>query len=213
MTKILPTVLATTKEEFRAKFENQPVRTLADVWQIDVLDGSRFERTSFADPDALRTLSSLPDLELHFMVGNPLPLIDEWIKNPCVIGAVVHTDIPALKETVDAIANKGLRTGVAIEIDTPLSVLKPLEDNLGMILVMGVHPGASGQPFLGNNVFEKIRVLQTEFPRIRIGVDGGITRDIAKKLMDLGVAELCIGSGIWDAENPAEALRAFQNIL
>ena len=59
---------------------------------------------------------------------------------------------------LDKIRNAGLKTGLAINPDTPVDLFFPYLDQVDLCLCMTVNPGFGGQSFKGY-VLEKVREL------------------------------------------------------
>lgn len=212
---IVPSVLVETEEEFVQKMAYKPLREIASLWQIDILDGSLFNKTSWADPKIVATCSSLPALELHLMIENPLPIISEWKQHvPTLARIIVHAEIqqnilPILK----AIKSMDLEAGIAINPETSLNEIKPFIDLINVLLIMSVHPGASGQTFLGSEITKKIHHAKQLYPHLLISVDGGIQVENAHLIAQSGADQLCIASALWNATNPELAFQKIQNVI
>jgi ribulose-phosphate 3-epimerase len=71
---------------------------------------------------------------------------------------------------------------------------------------MSVYPGFYGKPFIPE-VLEKVRQFKVRFPRVPVGIDGGIKMDNIGLAAQAGADEICVGSAIFAAENPGESYR------
>ena len=213
MTLIVPAILEKTEKDFKEKIQNAEMRSLANIWQIDVLDGSMFNADSWADASKLQELDP-PHIELHLMIDDPLPVIEEWTSHvPNVIRAIIHAEIPQdLRSTIDTIHAMGIDAGLAINPDTPLDAVYELHESIDMLLIMGVQPGFSGQRFLGDQILEKIKEAKNSFLAIQVAVDGGVKETNAERIIDAGADQLCIASGIWDSISPAKAYKMYSNL-
>jgi ribulose-phosphate 3-epimerase len=160
------------------------------------------------------------DYEAHLMVENPAQEIERWI----LLGAkriIVHAEtIGDMEEFFETITKEHGYTspeyfdffelGIAFNIDTPIVIP---EDRFHFVQLMGVdHIGVQGQPF-DEKVLEKIRDVRTRFPNMPISVDGGVTLENAKELVDAGADRLVIGSAIFKSAHPGEAIDSFKHIL
>ena len=78
---------------------------------------------------------------------------------------------------IDTIKNYGIKVGIAINPETDEKVLYPYLKKIDLVLVMGVHPGKSGQSFIETTV-DKIKNIKDEIIRQNlntiINVDGGV---------------------------------------
>ncbi len=77
---------------------------------------------------------------------------------------------------------------------------------------MGIlNIGNQGEPF-DEQVLEKIKELKTRFEGLPIAVDGGVSLENAKALIDAGATRLVVGSAIWKSGDPIETIQAFKRI-
>lgn len=218
MTEILPGILAENAEELQEKL------LFPGFWQpgmtahVDILDGSMFSATCFCDATAVagqsmqleaprRGVSTIPNIELHLMVQNPLPIIEQWRSLvPETMRAIVHAEIErSLDPILDRARGLGLETGIALCPETSPDILNRIHHIPDRVLVMGVHPGASGQQFLGELILAKIKRLRALHPTFTIAVDGGVTGDLVQKLTNAGANALIATSAIWQSKRPFDA--------
>lgn len=217
MIEILPGILAENAEELQEKL------FFPGFWQpgmtahVDILDGSMFGATCFCDATAVAGRSKstphtphhtpLPFIELHLMVQNPLPIIEQWKSLiPETTRAIVHIEIErSLDPVLDRARELGLETGVALCPETPPDALDRVHHIPDRVLVMGVRPGASGQQFLGELILAKIRRLRALHPLFTIAVDGGIRAENKKDVIKAGANALIATSAIWQSKRPLEA--------
>lgn len=205
--EIIPTLLVQNFDTFRQRVSHAELRQAAMLWQIDALDDSLFEARSFFDAKHIATIKDLPDFELHLMVSNPLPIIEEWkFHVPTLKRVIIHGEIEKpLTPILTYIKNLGLEAGVALNPETKLNILKPIAHLLDEILILGVHPGASGQGFIGKKILKKIKKATKKYPNMVIAVDGGVNRETIDDMVKAGAQRLNVSSAIWKAKNPLEA--------
>ena len=213
---VVPAILVNSAEAFREKINNTRLRRLTSFFQIDVLDGTFTDQTNFADPEIISKMTCLPAFELHFMVQDPLPQIERFIKlipnvKRIIVHAEIQTDLKKLIISIKSIAP--LEIGLALNPETPATALAELSSIIDIVLVMGVHPGESGQTFLGGGIIKKIKKIRKEYSHLKIGIDGGVNMQNAKSLAQAGADELCVGSAIWDTPSPADSYQSFQHML
>lgn len=215
MTTIVPAVLVHSEEEFNARVSNEALRKLAPLWQMDVLDGSKFHETSWADAEAAAKIPTLPEIELHLMIENPLPVVDAWKKSiPTVKRAIIHAELDReLFPILSSIKELGIETGIALDPETPIEDFRKIIEEADVLLIMGVHPGKSGQSFLGEMILQKIRDARERFPNKVIAVDGGVNLENARAIADAGANQLCVASTIWNETHPEDAFTALQAVL
>ncbi|MCX5925369.1 MAG: ribulose-phosphate 3-epimerase [Candidatus Dependentiae bacterium] len=100
--------------------------------------------------------------------------------------------------------------------DTDTEKLSPFLHTIDHVLMMGVVPGFSGQPFLPST-YDRVAQLSSYCSdnnlTITLAVDGGVTRDNCVKLLALGVQHFAIASALFDAPDPVVALQEFQALI
>lgn len=182
----------------------------ADFLHLDVMDGHFVPNLSFGLPvvAAVRQTTCL-ELNAHLMLQNPLPFIGPF-KEAGADSIVVHVEIESdLAAVLDAIRQRGLRCGLAVNPNTPVSTLYPYLDALDSALVMSVEPGFGGQPFQPT-ALDKIRALCAEIERrgldVPVGIDGGVQPGNAAACRRAGARCLVAGSAIFGARDPARVI-------
>ncbi len=172
-----------------------------------------FKSTSWCNVEELSddVKKNLPELELHLMIQNPTPVIAKWIRHaPKTKRAIIHAEIlqdtlPLLKE----IKAMGIEAGLAINPETSLEEIAHLLPYIDMLLILGVHPGASGQAFLGDAILQKITEAKQQNEQLWVSVDGGVNTKTIERIKKTGVNQICIGSALFEAENTEQAFASF----
>lgn len=91
--------------------------------------------------------------------------------------------------------------GLSINIDTDTSVLLDHAGEVEYVQFMGIAEiGKQGQPF-DPRVIEKVRTFRKAHPDAYIQVDGGVSNENAKDLVDAGVSRLVMGSAVLHAKD------------
>ncbi|MFH1142402.1 MAG: hypothetical protein ABIH67_04700 [Candidatus Uhrbacteria bacterium] len=218
--EIIPTILVNTQSEFeqRLALVEQHVHTV----QVDILDGSMFNQSSWFDPEVVGSYKTNLRFELHLMVENPLPIIDAWAKHvPGTVRAIIHAELDRPLGTLIELIhqNAKLEAGIALNPETPIDEIHHIIEHLDEILVMGVHPGVSGQG-LGDSrcgisdtvIFEKIQRIHDRYPNIILGADGGVDLETLPEFVRHGVGRLNIGSAIFETNDPVDSIRKLQEL-
>jgi ribose 5-phosphate isomerase B len=205
--RIIPTLLTQTEDTFRERITHPAIRKRAALWQVDILDGSLYDARTWADPAAVAAMGELPDLELHLMIKDPLPVINKWLQHVhSVKRAIIHAEIPQnVSILLQTIKELGLEAGLALNPETTIDSMEHEISQADLVMLMGVHPGASGDPFLGSPILRKIKAIRTKFPHIHISIDGGVNRETAPMMVKAGAHYLCSGSAIWKFDDPGAA--------
>lgn len=206
--ELIPALLVESEKEFEEKL--RLVENDTDTVQVDILDGSLFDNTTWFDAENVGALRTRVNYELHLMVKNPLPIIRQWVKHvPNLTRAIFHAEMERpVGPVVQKIQDKhGLEAGVAVNPETPLSEIESVFHTIDTVLIMGVDPGFSGQEFQGKMIYEKIRRAHKHRPDLPIAVDGGVHEEVLEPLITAGASRLCSASMIFGADDPTAKLR------
>ena len=80
---------------------------------------------------------------------------------------------------------------------------------------MSVNPGYGGQSFIPHSI-EKIKQLRKLIDdaglKVKIEVDGGVTLENAKQIVDAGADILVAGSSVFKSPDPLAAIKKFKSI-
>jgi len=196
MTKIIPAILESNLSAYRSKLNL--VRQLTDRFQLDVIDGE-FADNRTLQPQDIEPPSGLK-LDVHLMVARPLEYVANTIKlRPYII--IVQAEAEAgIGAAIDKIRKGGIRAGIAINPDTPVSAIEPYLDQLAMVLIMGYPAGFAGQK-LQPSVFTKVTEIRELNPDVEIGLDGGISEGTLKKIAAAKFDIVCTNSYLFEAES------------
>ncbi|MCX6806687.1 MAG: ribulose-phosphate 3-epimerase [Candidatus Berkelbacteria bacterium] len=149
-----------------------------DCIHIDVMDGNFVPNFVTGCPDLIRALKSATNLPLdvHLMIQKPENHVEAFANAGADI-IVFHyeaTDDPS--RVVAQIIKLGVRPGIAIKPETPVSKLEPFIKKLDFVLIMTVNPGFAGQGFIPATI-QKITDFSSMVRgrELDIEVDGGLT--------------------------------------
>ncbi|HLB62517.1 MAG TPA: ribulose-phosphate 3-epimerase [Actinomycetota bacterium] len=188
------------------------VEPYADAIHVDVMD-AHFVRPLTIGPVVVGSLRPLTALTLHahLMIEHPERLFDDFAATGTDM-VTCHLEAVDVPEPVLRKARElGMRTGLAVNPDTPVEGVFPHLDELDNVIVMSVRPGWAGQTFLPESL-PKIETARSEIERRRLSVDvevdGGITVETGARCLDAGATVIAAASSIYKSEDPAAAARA-----
>lgn len=179
----------------------------ADMLHIDVMDG-HFVPNITVGPVVVKYIRKVTrlTLDVHLMIERPQKFLEDFIKaGSDMITMHIETLSKAQFKTLSLrLKNKGVKCGVSLNPNTPLSKIKAVLDYADFVLVMSVYPGFSGQEFIPAAV-PKIRQLRGIFSG-DISVDGGVSDQVAAMLIKAGANILASGSYIFKARDTRKAI-------
>jgi len=196
--KIAPSILASNFSKLNDEvisIENAG----ADFIHLDIMDGHFVPNLTFGPPiiKSLRNLTKLP-FDVHLMVSNPDTLLDEYVYAGANIITVHVEACNHLARTLHYIKSKGCKAGVAINPHTDIQFIENVIEDLDLILIMTVNPGFGGQKFIKSMVKKISLVKEIISSRdIFLEVDGGITKENSKEVIDAGANVLVAGTSVF----------------
>ncbi|OYW20617.1 MAG: hypothetical protein B7Z54_00595 [Sphingobacteriales bacterium 12-47-4] len=108
-----------------------------------------------------------------------------------------------------------MKAGVAINPHTPVDVLKDILPEIDLVCLMSVNPGFGGQKFILHTL-TKIQSLRTmidtwSLPTL-IEIDGGVTLENAKDIIQAGADVLVAGNTVFKSPDPKATIAKLKSI-
>jgi ribulose-phosphate 3-epimerase len=220
--EIIPAILAKDFTEIQEDTEH--VKGWVKTIQIDVCDGQFVPNPTWPyrkHDDTFEKISreeeGLPgwdvfDFEIDLMANRPEDLVDAWVSAGAA-RIIIHAEATGdVARAVDILEGR-VEVGLALAMETPLSVIEPLREKINFIQLMGIdNVGFQHQPF-DEKVLGKIKEARIKYPGLPISVDGGVSLETAPELIAAGADRLVVGSAIFGADNIIQAIEDFKELV
>ena len=176
----------------------------ADYIHIDVMDGHFVPNISFGAP-VMKSIRGVTDkvFDVHLMIAPTDAYLADFAKGGADI-ITVHAEAgPHLHRSLQAIRGLGKKAGVALNPATPVSTIQHVIDDVDLVLIMSVNPGFGGQSFIPEAINKIAQAKALIGSRdIDLEVDGGVTAENARQIVDAGANVLVAGSAVYGGNDP-----------
>ena len=188
----------------------------ADWFHLDIMDGRFVPNISFG-PMLVEFFrkATTKTCDVHLMILEP-EKFTEIFKNAGADNLTVHIEAcPQLHRNIQQIKSLGMKAGVAINPHTPVESLIDILQDIDLVNLMSVNPGFGGQKFIPHTI-QKIKTLRRMIDEkglnIKIEIDGGVTLDNAKQIVEAGADILVAGNTVFKSADPKEAIKKLKEI-
>ena len=178
----------------------------ADWYPLDVMDGHFVPNISFG-PMLIEFFRKATTklCDVHLMIEEPERYTEAFKKAGADILTVHFEACKHLHRNIQQIKALGMQAGVALNPHTPVDVLKDILPDIDLVCMMSVNPGFGGQSFI-THTLSKIKSLRTMIDTwglpVKIEIDGGVTLENAKSIMDAGAHVLVAGNTVFKSADP-----------
>ena len=188
----------------------------AEYIHVDVMDGLFVPSISFGMP-VIKSIRKVTGkvFDVHLMLNEPIRYIDEFVKAGADIITVHVEACSDVVATIEKIKASGVKAGITLNPDTPVSAISPYLDMVDMVLVMSVNPGFGGQKFIVSSIdkLKEVKKLKNDSGlNFDIEVDGGINVDNLPSVLEAGANVIVAGSAIFSGD-PAANVSNFKGVM
>jgi len=147
-------------------------------------------------------------LDVHLMIAQP----DRYWMQFKAAGAdwiSLHVETGVTPELINEMKRE-VKTGIAINPNTPLEAVEPYIEGVDFVLVMTVNPGFGGQRFISTPL-QKVKELSQR--GVKVEVDGGINEHNIYDVMKMGATMIVSGSSVFGHGDPYARTVMFKRII
>ncbi len=188
----------------------------ADWFHLDIMDGHFVPNITFGMPivKQMKRHATKP-FDVHLMIERPEQYIREFVGAGADYLTVHAEACTHLHRTIQQIKELGIKAGVSLNPHTPVTLIENVLSDVDLVLIMSVNPGFGGQHFIPqtlhklNQLSELKQFYNASF---LTEIDGGVTLDNAKTLVNHGVDVLVAGSTVFNSKSPTETISQLKRV-
>jgi ribulose-phosphate 3-epimerase len=188
----------------------------AEWFHLDVMDGRFVPNISFGMPIIAAIRKATKKVcDVHLMIEEP----EKYTETFKQIGAdilTVHVEAcKHLHRNLQQIRSLNMKAGIALNPHTPIKDIEYVMDLADIVCIMTVNPGFGGQQFISSmlpKIEELKELILKKGYKTKIEVDGGVTLENAKPIVDAGADILVAGNTVFGSKDPIGMIDALYRI-
>jgi ribulose-phosphate 3-epimerase len=157
---------------------------------------------------SIRPHTKLP-LDVHLMIVKPENFVEVFARAGADLITIHLEACESVRHTLLRIKSLGKLAGISINPATPFEKVRPIMEQVDLLLIMTVNPGFGGQPFMPE-CLEKIRQAREFVDRHGLGteieVDGGINAQTGRLAVQAGASVLAAGNALFGAPDMSKEI-------
>lgn len=178
---------------------------------LDVMDGVFVPNISFGQPliKSIRKCTNMK-FDTHLMIVDPIRYIDTFADCGSDMITIHIESCDNVLETLRAIRARGVKAGLSVKPNTPVSAVEPYIGEFDLLLVMSVEPGFGGQKFMPESI-AKVRDVNELRAKTGadyiISIDGGIGESNIAEVARAGADLFVAGSSVLGNPDISQAFK------
>lgn len=208
--KIHPAILVTKPTDLIIQISD--LMEVTKDFDIDIID---WQRTTTSTISVEQALEIKGEINLHFdlMCDHVLDKIALLVKEPRVKSIIITLDtLDEISQAFDIIHHHGKKAGLSINPDKKLFEFSVYLNDIDILQIFSIEPGAQGQPFLPERLELSRQVREMGF-KGKIEIDGGVNKKTIPILKQYPINILSIGSALSKSSDPSKAFLELKKML
>ena len=153
--------------------------------------------------------------DVHLMIEEPEKYAEAFKAAGADVLTVHAEACKHLHRNLQQIKDLGMKAGIALNPQTPISMIDEVLAGADLVCIMTVNPGFGGQKFI-HSMLKKVESLKESIIKkganTLIEIDGGVTLDNAADLVRAGADVLVAGNTVFAANDPMAVIAALKAI-